>query len=66
MIIQVNGMIVIERWEARRRYRDYCRAIDNLNAVLRREPYPDQLQLHVALAKANTMAELFHGCGEVL
>ena len=62
----MNGVEVIERWEARKLYRDYCRAIDNLNAVLRREPYPDPLQLHVALAEANTIAELFHGCGEVL
>lgn len=62
----MNGIVVIERWEAARLYRDYCRAIDNLDTVRRQAPYPDPLQLHVALAKANTMAELFHGCGEVL
>ena len=62
----MNGVEVIERWEAMRRYRDYCRAIDNLDVVRRKQPYADPLQLHVALAEANALAESFHGCGEVL
>ena len=62
----MNNVVVIEGWKALKLYRDYCRAIDNLEAVRRRAPYPDPLQLHVALAEANAMAEMFHGCGEVL